>query len=171
VDPREHDEAMRGAPLSRATSPDGRWAYTLYDGAGGAPFVHALDTSKRRARCIDLPMLAGRQDLSQLRLTATSRGAGLEIGTAGRPLALVDARTFRVTVPIEPVAGTPARRHGNPVLLLAGAVALAAILAAILWLHIPTPGRPPACRASRARPPERGRARSEGPRGVAKRIT
>jgi len=39
-----------------------------------------------------------------------------------------------VTVPIEPVAGTPARRHGNPVLLLAGAVALAAILAAILWL-------------------------------------
>src|SRR5207244_1340575 len=56
------------------------------------------------------------------------------IGTAGRTLALVDARTFRVTVPIEPVAGTPARRHGNPVLLLAGAVALAAILAAILWL-------------------------------------
>ena len=53
VDPKER--ARRCAkPLSRAVSPDGRWAYTLYDGAGGTPFVHALDTSGRTARCIDL---------------------------------------------------------------------------------------------------------------------
>ena len=45
---------MRGQPLTRATSPDGRWAYTLYDGAGKEPFIHALDTSTRSARCIDL---------------------------------------------------------------------------------------------------------------------
>ena len=45
VDPQERGEKMRGNPLSRAVSPDGRWAYTLYDGAGGTPFVHALDTS------------------------------------------------------------------------------------------------------------------------------
>ena len=45
VDPRETDEKMRGNPISRALSPDGRWAYTLYDGGGGTPFVHALDTS------------------------------------------------------------------------------------------------------------------------------
>ena len=37
-----------------ATSPDGRWAYTLYDGAGRHPFVHALDTVGRTAACIDL---------------------------------------------------------------------------------------------------------------------
>ena len=34
VDPREPDEAMRGFPITRETSSDGRWAYTLYDGAG-----------------------------------------------------------------------------------------------------------------------------------------
>src|SRR5690242_3664154 len=32
VDPRERGERMRGQPLTRAMSPDGRWAYTLYDG-------------------------------------------------------------------------------------------------------------------------------------------
>src|SRR2546421_11649368 len=45
VDPSERGPAMRGYPLTRATSPDGRWAYTLYDGAGTHPFVHALDTA------------------------------------------------------------------------------------------------------------------------------
>jgi hypothetical protein len=45
VDPRERSDKMRGSPVTRAMSPDGRWAYTLYDGAGGTPFVHALDTS------------------------------------------------------------------------------------------------------------------------------
>ena len=54
VDPREADEEMRGFPVTRATSPDGRWAYTLYQG-GEHPFIHALDTVGRTARCIDLP--------------------------------------------------------------------------------------------------------------------
>ena len=35
VDPHERG-AMRGSPITRAASPDGRWAYTLYDGAGDA---------------------------------------------------------------------------------------------------------------------------------------
>ena len=34
-------------------STDGRWAYTLYDGTEH-PFVHALDTDRRTAVCIDL---------------------------------------------------------------------------------------------------------------------
>jgi hypothetical protein len=34
VDPHEADEAMRGSPLTRVSSPDGRWEYTLYDGGG-----------------------------------------------------------------------------------------------------------------------------------------
>jgi hypothetical protein len=53
VDPHERGEAMRGIPLSRVSSPDGRWAYTLYDGEP-TPFIHALDTTQLRARCIDL---------------------------------------------------------------------------------------------------------------------
>ena len=48
---------MSGLPMSRAPrAASGRWAYTLYDGAGEHPFVHALDTEQRTAVCIDLDM-------------------------------------------------------------------------------------------------------------------
>jgi len=103
VDPAEHDDAMRGAPITRTTSLDGRWAYTLYDGAGGTPFVHALDTSTRTAHCIDLPMLAGLRNLWSLKLR---RGPGgtLRVGTprVGAPaatLAVVDTTTFVASLP------------------------------------------------------------------------
>jgi hypothetical protein len=94
VDPHERGEAMRGSPLTRAASPDGRWAYTLYDGAGGTPFLHALDTARAEARCIDLAMLAGRRDLYLLRLQV---GSG-ELTVRGRKsaLAVIDATDFRV---------------------------------------------------------------------------
>ncbi len=58
VDPSEPQERMEGLPLYRAMSPDGRWAYTLYDGNGEEPFIHALDTVAGRAACVDLPQLA-----------------------------------------------------------------------------------------------------------------
>jgi hypothetical protein len=58
IDPDEPEERMEGMPLYRAMSPDGRWAYTLYDGNGKEPFVHALDTVAGRAVCVDLPQLA-----------------------------------------------------------------------------------------------------------------
>ena len=80
VDPREHDQGMRGKPLTRTTSADGRWAYTLYDGGGGTPFVHALDTVGRTAHCIDLPELSGRPDLWQLRLTRVPGGRAIRVG-------------------------------------------------------------------------------------------
>src|SRR3954471_13130861 len=54
VDPRESDEAMRGMPVSRVMGQGARWAYTLYYRPSGAPFIHALDTTGRTARCIDL---------------------------------------------------------------------------------------------------------------------
>jgi hypothetical protein len=44
-----------GSPWSRASSPDGRYVYTLYLGSNGASMVHALDTRNGTARCIDLP--------------------------------------------------------------------------------------------------------------------
>ncbi len=44
VDPRDRGEAMRGRPITRVNSSDGRRAYTLYVG-NGQPFVHALDTA------------------------------------------------------------------------------------------------------------------------------
>jgi hypothetical protein len=58
VDPDQPEERMEGLPLYRAMSPDGRWAYTLYDGNGKEPFIHALDTVAGQAVCVDLPQLA-----------------------------------------------------------------------------------------------------------------
>jgi len=101
VDPKERGEKMRGNPLSRAVSPDGRWAYTLYDGAGGTPFVHALDTSGRTARCIDLDALAGSQYLWRLRLGVSRDGGTLVIRDGKEPELLVDTKTF---APREPDA-------------------------------------------------------------------
>jgi hypothetical protein len=95
VDPHDAGEAMRGSPISRATSGDGRWAYTLYDGAGATPFVHALDTNRRQARCIDLDLLAGRQDLWGLRLHVTN--GKLTVSAPGQTIAVVDTTSFRVS--------------------------------------------------------------------------
>jgi hypothetical protein len=79
-------EQMHGRPLSRASSPDGRFAYTLYD-SGSTPFVHALDTSTVSARCIDLPALKG-ADTAQLHLRLGPTGT-LVVGNGLRPLLTV----------------------------------------------------------------------------------
>jgi hypothetical protein len=105
VDPRGRGEEMRGKPLTRTTSPDGRWAYTLYDGGGTKPFVHALDTVARTARCIDLPALRGRRDLWQLRIVRADGGRTLRIGD----LAAISTSDFSVGVPRAARNGAPAR--------------------------------------------------------------
>ena len=111
VDPHEQNDKMRGNPLSRALSPDGRWAYTLYDGGGQMPFIHALDTRRATARCIDLDALAGNRYLWRLRLRATRDGSALLIrdraetelvarlgrSTSGRPVQSGLARTMEST--------------------------------------------------------------------------
>ena len=55
VDEREPDEEMNGSPWARVRSANGAWAYTLYAKPNGTGFVHALDTARRRAFCVDLP--------------------------------------------------------------------------------------------------------------------
>src|SRR4051812_43116307 len=103
VDPRETGEKMRGNPLSRALSPDGRWAYTLYDGGGATPFVHALDTSRRTARCIDLDAIAGSKYLWRLRLNVSRDGGTLTIRDRKVAELVMNTRTF------EPRRPSPAR--------------------------------------------------------------
>jgi hypothetical protein len=122
VDPRERDEAMHGLPLSRATSADGRWAYTLYDGAGSAPFVHALDTKARRARCIDLPALPAGTQLGGLSLSV--RGGGLRIAAGSRPVAFIDRRTFAIARRAPVAAAHDAPGDGFPWGLAAVAAAI-----------------------------------------------
>lgn len=130
VDPHERGEAMRGSPLSRAMSPDGRWAYTLYDGAGATPFIHALDTSRREARCIDVDLLQGRQDLWQQRLSV-GPGGQIRVGKRGETVALVDPRTFAVNLPPAPVIPSPSG-DSRPWLPLGAAAAATALAAAML---------------------------------------
>jgi hypothetical protein len=81
-----HGEQMHGRPLSRATSRDGRFAYTLYD-SGAIPFVHALDTSTVSAKCIDLDQLKG-ADTARLHLRL-GPGGTLVVGNGLRPLVSV----------------------------------------------------------------------------------
>ena len=130
VDPREPKEKLQGVPLTRVTSADGRWVYTLYTG-GEENFIHALDTVERTAVCIGLDGIPG-EALSQAKLTlsATTLGVG--------GLAVVDLRTFKVAKPaaaVIPPAPTPTRKPaaasgggGVPWLPIAGGLVLLAAL-------------------------------------------
>jgi hypothetical protein len=95
VDKSEPDERMAGFPITRETTADGRWAYTLYDGAGEEPFVHALDTVDGEAHCIDLAMLAGRQDLYDLRLDLGPGEGGLAVVDGAERLAVIGTSDFQ----------------------------------------------------------------------------
>lgn len=94
VDREIGERLMRGWAVTRVTTPDGRWAYTLYARAGKEPFVHALDTVRRQAYCIDVPLDLGRA--AQMALRLGLRGARLEVRTGAEALASVDTRTFVV---------------------------------------------------------------------------
>jgi hypothetical protein len=135
VDPNNPGEKMRGNPLSRAMSADGRWAYTLYDGAGATPFVHALDTVARSAHCIDLDGIAGRNDLWQLRLGFDRANKRLVVRNDVKRLLLIDVRTLRVA----PATGADAPRGGTrnlpALLLVAAGGALAALAAGVVWMR------------------------------------
>lgn len=130
VDPHEPDEQMRGQPLSRAMSPDGRWAYTLYDGNGKTPFVHALDTSRATARCIDLDALGGAENLWRLRLSIRGGGKQLAVRDGSQTELVVSTRTFAVSSPSAPVAASQESSLTWP--WAAGAGALALALAALV---------------------------------------
>ena len=105
VDPREPDEKMQGLPMTRTTSADGRWAYTLYARPGDAPFIHALDTVGRTAACIDLDGLDS-ESIGEDRLVLA--GGTLRVAGPAGPEALVDTRTFAVRRPAARVAAAPA---------------------------------------------------------------
>jgi hypothetical protein len=55
ADKAQESWVMQGWAVTRATSPTGRWVYTLYANPGGYPFVHALDTVNSVAHCVGLP--------------------------------------------------------------------------------------------------------------------
>jgi hypothetical protein len=94
TDSRRWQSVMQGVPVARASTRDGRWVYTLY-GANTHPFVHALDTRRAKAVCIDLPRrgLPSNHFLMRLRLDGNGR---LVVRAKGRVAALIDTRSLRV---------------------------------------------------------------------------
>jgi hypothetical protein len=119
---------MQGYPVSRTTSADGRWVYTLYDNPGGYPFVHALDTKRGVAHCIGLPWNAKQSGIYNMRLSLRSNGRTLAVHwLSGRPWLAVDTGTWRITQD---------RRTGLPWLGIgAGCAAVLAAAAAFLLLR------------------------------------
>lgn len=122
VDPTE-EEQMRGFPITRVTSPNGRWAYTLYSGAiaGKPPFIHALDMAgKGAAKCIDLPRSLAHGSFHD-RLQIAPDGRTLTVSNRRKgTVATVDTRTFDVSAS-PPSTDRPVRREegaGFPWLLL-----------------------------------------------------
>jgi hypothetical protein len=125
IDPAEESpDKMRGSPITRLLSADGRWAYTLYDGAGSEPFVHALDTATSRAHCIDLPMIA-LKDVWSMRFTR-GQGGQLLVGARGESFAVVDTTTFAASVP---VVATPSDLRSWLIAVVAALAGLALLVA------------------------------------------
>ena len=98
---------MEGMPLTRATSADGRWAYTLYSRPGGYPFVHALDTVRGVAHCIGIPYTADQGALWKLRMSAVDSGRTLSLRwRSGRQYLTIAAGTWKISHPAARSAGS-----------------------------------------------------------------
>jgi hypothetical protein len=96
VDRLEKEEVMGGVPVTRATSRNGRWAYTLYARDQHHPFVHALDTSRRQAFCIDLPLDYRRPKQDRLRLGLDAEGTSLSVKLGRARVAEIDTKSWKV---------------------------------------------------------------------------
>jgi hypothetical protein len=103
VDKTAPDEQMAGLPMARTWSSDRATAFTLYNGLEAHAFVHALDTVKRSARCIDLPWRGDAQSgLERTRLTVGEDGVLVLSQPGIGVLARIDTRTFEVEVVRDP---------------------------------------------------------------------
>lgn len=137
VDPEAAPVTMGGSPQTRAMSPDGRWAYTLYSSPGHhhPPFIHALDTKTGSAACIDLDGgLVEERRLFRMSLDPSPDGSTLSVVDRGSPVAIVDTETFEVSEPQveEPSAASASDGSGaTPWLLIAlGALGVGGLLTA-----------------------------------------
>jgi len=98
ADKRQAGWIMAGFPVTRATAPGGRWVYTLYRQDDNYPFIHALDTLRKRAVCIGLPASWTTDeswiDSARLRLDGDKL---LVEGAGGKVRYTLDTRTLRLT--------------------------------------------------------------------------
>jgi len=121
---------MRGLPVTRATSPDGRWEYTLYNGGGGRgdeAFIHSLDTERGISHCVDLPMVSG-AEAWRIGLELTDDGGALNATRGGETLAKLNTETFALTEPLGPELTVAPEGGGRPSGLAIGAIAVGIVL-------------------------------------------
>ena len=107
---RPRDEAL---PISSATSPNGRWAYTLYGGNRQALFIEVLDTRRRAVTFIDLPQLKNRRNPFLLKLRMEDEGRRILVlgrssiqGGRPKPLLHVDPATGDVQKATRPATSS-----------------------------------------------------------------
>jgi hypothetical protein len=118
-------------------SPDGRWAYTLYTRAGKEPpFIHALDTRRGTAVCIDLDAF-GNGKAWRYSLQPAAGGSELSLVDRGTKLASVDLSTYEVSAP--PAAADPSgpadAGGGGPLWLAIGAAGALVLATGALMLR------------------------------------
>jgi hypothetical protein len=124
ADRREHEDSMAGYAMTRTTSADGRWVYTLYQKPDGEPFVHALDTVGAVAYCVDLPE---NKNLYNIALSLRNGGRTLSAHwRSGRPWLNVAVGSWQISYPGSgfPWIWVGAGIGGGLVLLVAGALVL-----------------------------------------------
>lgn len=93
ADRKSWETGMQGSPVSR-TWKDG-WAYTLY-GGNAHPFIHALNTRRVEAVCIDMPWKSSPERLFDFRVRTDRDGHLVVRGPRGRALVVVDRHSFRI---------------------------------------------------------------------------
>jgi hypothetical protein len=128
ADRRENEDSMAGYAQTRTTSADGRWVYTLYQKPSGEPFVHALDTVRAAAYCVDLPSSPStNQALYNVVLSLRNHDRTLAVHwRSGRPWLNVAVGSWSISYPRDgfPWAWTGAGVGGGLTLLAAGALLL-----------------------------------------------
>jgi hypothetical protein len=98
ADKRQAGWIMHGFPMARASTPNGSRVYTLYRNDANYPFVHALDTVRRTAVCIGLPLSwTDPELLSDVTLSLRDGARTLVVdGSQLRAPIRIDTRTFRI---------------------------------------------------------------------------
>jgi hypothetical protein len=89
---------MSGMPVTRATSTNGEWVYTLYEQSQNYPFIHALNTVSKTAICVGLPWnwTASNAGISTARLTLSGGQLRISGGQGSGARFLLDTKTFRI---------------------------------------------------------------------------
>jgi hypothetical protein len=124
ADRSENEKTMTGYAMTRTTSADGRWVYTLYQKSSGEPFVHALDTVGAASYCIDLPQ---NRSLYNVALSLRNNDRTLAVHwRSGRPWLNVAVGTWAISYPRDsfPRAWLGAGVGAGLALLAAGALLL-----------------------------------------------